>query len=155
MDKTPNLDLNEAHHFFSAECFNLAWNYIDKPVRTPEEDRYMLLLGMASLWHWTQRPDATPGNYSIGYWQVARIYALLGQPDNARQYGLLCLENSQCEGCQPFHLGYAYEALARAEALAGDSNKADAYLRLARQVSENMSDPEDRKRFLEDLATIN
>ena len=154
MDKSPAFDLNEAHRYFSAECFNRAWDYIDKPVRTPEEDQNMLLLGLASLWHWTQRPDVTPGNYSIGYWQVARIYALLGQPDTARQFGLLCLENSQCEECQPFHLGYAYEALARAEALAGESTKADEYLRLARQVSENMSDTEDLKRFLDDLATI-
>jgi len=154
MHKSPEFDLKHAHRYFSAECFNRAWDFIDKPVRTPEEDQKMLMLGMASLWHWSQRPDVTPGNYSIGYWQVARIHALLGQPDLARQYGLLCLENSQCEGCQPFHLGYAYEALARAESLAGERTKADEYLRLAKKAGEDMTDLEDRKRLLDDLATI-
>ncbi len=154
MDKSPGFDLNDAHRYFSAECFNRAWDYIDKPTRTPEEDQSMLLLGMASLWHWTQRPDVLPGNFSIGYWQVARIYALLGQADASRKYGQLCLQASQGEGTQPFHLAYAYEALARAEALAGERSKADEYLHLARQVSEKMSDPEDRKRLLDDLATI-
>jgi hypothetical protein len=154
MDKSPGFDLNDAHRYFSAQCFNRAWDYIDKPVRTPEEEQSMLLLGLASLWHWTQRPDVTPANLSVGYWQVARIYALLGQADAARQFGQLCLEISQGEGSQPFHLGYAYEALARAEALAGEHSKAEEYLHLARQVSEKMSDPEARKQLLDDLATI-
>ena len=69
----------------------------------------MLLLNLASLWHWTQRPDCTPGNLSNGYWQLSRIYALLGQADAAQQYGQLCLKSSQGEGTLPFHLGYAYD----------------------------------------------
>ena len=114
----------------------------------------MLLLSMASLWHWTQRPDCTPGNLSIGYWQVARVYALLGQADAARQYAQLCLKSSQGEGTLPFHLGYAYEALARAEMVAGNSARMKEYLELARQVSEKMADPEAKKQLLDDLATI-
>ena len=50
----------------------------------------------------------------LAYWQVSRIYALLGQADNARRYGELCLEVSQEPGVQPFYLAYAHEALARA-----------------------------------------
>lgn len=154
MDKIPGFDLNDAHRYFSAECFNRAWDYIDKPIRTPEEDQSMLLLGLASLWHWTQHLDVTPANLSVGYWQVARIYTLLGQAGMARQYGQLCLKASQSEGSLPFHLGYAYEALARAEALAGERSKADEYLRLAKQVSEKMSDPDTRQQLLNDLLTI-
>ncbi len=154
MDKSPGFELNDAHRYFSAECFNRAWDYIDKPIRTLEEDLSMLLLGMASLWHWTQRPDVTPANLSVGYWQVARIYALLGLADAARQYGQLCLKASRGEGCQPFHLGYAYEALARAEALAGDHSKAGEYLRLAKQAGDKITKPDVRKQLLADLATI-
>jgi hypothetical protein len=66
MDQDPGLDLEKAHRYFSAECFNRAWDYIDKPSRTPEEEQAMLLLSLASLWHWTQRPDCTPGNLFIG-----------------------------------------------------------------------------------------
>jgi hypothetical protein len=154
MENPPKFDLNDAHRFFSADCFNHAWDYIDKPRRTPEEDQTMLLLTMASLWHWKMRPDVTEGNLSIGYWQVSRVYALINQPENARIYGQLCLAASKGEGCLPFHLGYAYETLARAEALSGNQLKAQEYIELGKQVSEEMTDPDAKKQLLDDLATI-
>ena len=155
MDSQPGFELEKAHRYFSVECFNRAWDYIDKPTRSPEEGQAMLLLSMVSLWHWTQRPDCTPGNLSIGYWQLARVHALLGQADLARQNGLLSLEHSHGEGTEPFHLGYAYEALARAEAVAGNQAKKDEYLRLAGEVGETMTDAESKQMLLNDLATIN
>jgi hypothetical protein len=154
MSKNPEFDLQQAHRYFSAECFNRAWDYIDKPARSPDEDQIMLQLGIASLWHWSQRPDRTPTNLSAGYWQVARIYALLGQAAAARQYGQLCLQASQAEGVAPFYLGYAYEALARAEAVAGEKAQAREYLRLARQAAGQVTDPEEQKQLLDDLGTI-
>ncbi|MBN2388447.1 MAG: hypothetical protein JXB85_15630 [Anaerolineales bacterium] len=154
MDQTPEIDLAQAHRHFSLDCFNRAWVYLDMPTRSPQEDQAMLLLSLASLWHWTQRPDCTPGNLSVGYWQVARVYALLGQVEQARAYGQRCLESARGEGTLPFHLGYAYEALARAEALAGEGSKRDEYLRLAGEVSETMPDADARQMLLDDLATI-
>jgi len=154
MGKDAGFDLEKAHRHFSANCFNRAWDYIDKTNRTPEEDQAMLLLGMASLWHWTQRPDCTPTNLSIGYWQVSRIYSLLGKSDPAREFGQLCLNVSQSEEIEPFYLGYACEALARAEAVARDFAKAQEYIHLAHQASEKVSNVEDRQRLLADLASI-
>jgi tetratricopeptide (TPR) repeat protein len=154
MSKPPEVDLEKAHRHFSADCYNQAWEYIDKPARTPEEDERMLMLSMASFWHWTQRPDCTAGNLSIGYWQLARVYTLLGRLEPARHYCHRCLEESQKEGTLPFHKGYAYEALARAEQAAGDTNKVKEFLALAREVSETMTDPDDKMQLLADLATI-
>ncbi len=154
MDKTPEFDLDKAHHFFAADCFNNAWHYIDKPSRTAEDGQAMLLLSLASLWHWTQRTDVTPTNLSVGYWQVSRVYALLGQAENARQFGLLSLQESQKEGVLPFYLGFAYEALARAEAVAGDQEKAQSYIALARQAGEKVTDAEEKNMLLGDIATI-
>src|ERR1700687_1872237 len=65
----------EAHRFFSAHCFNRAWDLIRKSNRTTIECEQMLQLSQASLWHWTQRSDCTPKNLSIGNWQLSRIYA--------------------------------------------------------------------------------
>ena len=39
----------------------------------------MILYALASLWHWTQRPDCSTTNLSIGYWQAASVYALAGE----------------------------------------------------------------------------
>jgi len=154
MPDKPEFDLQAAHRFFAAECFNRAWDLIDKPDRTPDEDEQMIRLSLASTWHWTQREDCTPTNLSVGYWQTARIYALLGQAGNARRYGQLCLAASQGEDILPFYLGYAYEALARAESVVGNAEQRDAYLAAAREMAGRMPDPDAREALLADLATI-
>jgi hypothetical protein len=154
MTKKPEFDLAAAHQYFSADCFNKTWDYIDKPVRTTREGDAMLHLSLASLWHWTQREDCTDTNLSIGYWQVSRVFALLQQADNARHYGELCLEASQKKGVQPFYLGYAYEALARAEQVAGNLDKMENFLVQAHQTAALISDAEEKKMLVQDLATI-
>ena len=154
MAKKPDFDLQSAHKHFSAECFNRAWDFIDKPVRTTEEDDRMLQLSLASLWHWMQREDSTPTNLSVGYWQVSRVYALMRQADLSRHYGQLCLEASQTEGVLPFYRGYAYEALARAEQVAGEHEVMEKFLAQATQVAAALPDPEAKEQLLKDLATI-
>jgi hypothetical protein len=154
MSDQPGFDVMAAHRYFAVQCYNDAFALIDKRDRSAADDARMLHLGMASLWHWTQRPDCTATNLSIGYWQVARIYALLGQPDDARRYGFRCLEVSQTEGVEPFYAGFAYEALARAEAVANDSAKRDEYLREAYAISERITDDEEKQMLLSDLRTI-
>jgi hypothetical protein len=154
MVKKPDFDLQAVHKYFSAECFNRAWDFIDKPIRKPDEDEKMLHLSLASLWHWTQREDCTPKNLSIGYWQVSRVYALLSQADLARRYGNLCLQAAQREGVPPFYLGYAYEALARAENVDGKMDNAEKYLVEAHQIAAMLSNDEEKKMLLADLSTI-
>jgi hypothetical protein len=150
----PEFDLDVAHKYFSAQCFNQAWELMDKAGRTPDEDEQMVRLSLASHWHWTQRPDCSATNASVGYWQTSRIYAMLGQADNARRYGRLSLEAGQGEGALPFCVGYAYEALARAESVAGNRGKMAEYLREARRAAEGLPDPDTKKRLLADLDTI-
>lgn len=154
MPEGPNFDVNAAHHYFAAECFNRAWDFIDKPQRSPAENDEMLHLALTSLWHWLQRPDVTPSNLSVGYWQVARVNALRGDAASARHYGLLSLQASQAAGVEPFFRGYAFEALARAEALAGSPEIAADYLRQAWAEANQVEDPEDRKLLEKDLDSI-
>ena len=137
MAKNPDFDTASAHRYFSAHCFNSAWDLIDNADRTPEEDQQMIDLVRASIWHWTQRDDCTDQNLSVGYWQASRVYALVGQADNARRYGKMSLDKS--EGGEPFYTGYAYEALARAESVAGNKDKAEEYLGKARAFAEKVT----------------
>lgn len=101
MPQPPDFDLNAAHRYFAAACFNRAWDFIDKPQRSPAEDDEMLHLNLTSLWHWSQRSDATPTNLSVGYCQVGRVYALQGEPANALHYAMLSLQASQAAGVEP------------------------------------------------------
>lgn len=152
MAAQPEFDVQAAHRYFSAACFNQAWELIEKPDRTPAEDEEMIRLNLASMWHWTQRADVTARNLSVGYWQASRIYALLGQADNARRYGQLSLDAGQGEA--PFFVAYAYEALARAEAVAGNRAEAERYLAEAHRLAEAVAEADEHKLLLDDLGTI-
>ena len=153
MADTPNFDIQQAHKYFSADCFNKAWDYIDKDGnRSTEENMEMLHTAIASIWHWTQREDVTPETLSIGYWQIARVYCLIKQPNNARRYGLLSLQHAK--ELSPFLKGYAYETLARAEMIANKRFIMKEYLAKAHEMLELVEDEEDRQLLAKDLGTI-
>lgn len=152
MAEQPQFDLTTAHNHFSADNFNKTWEYIEQTDRSPEDDMAMLHTAIASLWHWTQREDATPENLSVGHWQVSRVYNLIKQPNNARTYGLLSLKHAKELGS--FFKGYAYETLARAEMQSGNRVAMRFYLEQAHEMAGQVSDEEDRKLLLKDLETI-
>ena len=144
-----SIDTAAAHCYFSTACFNAVWSLIDKADRTAEEDEGMINLAHASSWHWSQRLDCAPRNLSIAYWQLSRVYALIGQGQRARHYGQRCLTISRNEG--PFYLGYAHEALARAAALLDDSRAMYDHLRQAREFAEAVTDVEEKQMLVADL----
>ena len=154
MTEKPELDVEAAHKHFSAACYNQAWELLDKADRSAEEDEQMLRLSVASHWHWTQRKDYTATSASVAYWQTSRIYAVLGQAENARRYARLCLTASKEEGVESFYLGYAHEALARAEQLAGNREEMAAHLDEARRIADQVADPDAKKWLLDDLDGI-
>jgi hypothetical protein len=150
--KSPAFDLEAAHKYFAAHCFNRAWDLIEKQDRSPEEELLMVALNQASLYHWSQRPDCTDQNRSVGYWQAARIQAILGNPAEARRYAEVCLSYSR--DLEPFYLGYAFEALARAAKIAGDDPKFRQYLAAAEEKAASVPSKEDRELLEKDLAGL-
>jgi hypothetical protein len=154
MGDMPDFDVEGVHKYFSADCFNRVWGLLDKPKRTSQEDQEMVQLCLASVWHWTEREDCTDTNLSIGYWQASRVYATIGLPDEARRYGQLCLEASKGPDILPFYLGYAYEALARAEFVAGNEERAREHLAESRRIAEALPNPDAKKQLLADLDAL-
>ena len=146
------LDTAAAHRHFSTACFNAAWNLLDKQDRSADEADGMVFLAHASAWHWTQRKDCTPRNLSISYWQLSRVYAVIGQGERAWHYGERCLAISRDE--VPFYLGYAHEALARAAALLNDEEALTAHLKTAWEFAAAVTEPEEKKMLVLDLDTI-
>ena len=49
MAKKPDFDTASAHKYFSAHCFNSAWDLIEKKDRSAEEDQQMIDLAQASI----------------------------------------------------------------------------------------------------------
>ncbi len=143
-----------AHRYFAVECFNRAWDLIDKTERTPAEDEQMIRLCQSSLFHWSRREDCTDQNMSIGYWQASRAYALAGRSGEALCYGQLSLAFSNTGDIPPFYVAYAHEALARAHSVAGNRDKTESHLSEARRLTEEVSDADSKQMLLDDLATI-
>ncbi|HWQ04318.1 MAG TPA: hypothetical protein VN452_03075 [Longilinea sp.] len=154
MTQNPSFDLQKAHHFFAANCFNQVWDLVDKTDRTPEEDEQMIRLALASHYHWTQRNDYSAQSESIACWQISRVYAVLAQADNARRYAEKSLDASRRDGSKPFYTGYSYEALARAESIAGNPAKMTEYLAEAHRCAQQTPVEDDRQALLNDLNSI-
>lgn len=152
MTSPPDFDLAAAHRFFAADCFNRAWALMDLDQRTSEQERLMVALNQASIYHWLQRADCTAQQLSVGHWQASRIQVLLDHADEALRQAEVCLSFSA--GLAPFYRGYAFEAMARAEALANRLLPAADYKQRALDLAADVSDAADRQRLLDDLATL-
>ena len=139
----------EFHRKAGARCFNEAWEYLDKKRRSRDDNRCMLTLVHASRFHWGLVGQAR--ERAVADWQVSRAYAAVHEPQLA-----LLFARSSLELCEANHLSEflctAYEAMARAFAVADDSRSARKYLRKARaQLEASSADDEDRKIFLSQI----
>ncbi len=150
----PDFDVATAHAYFAAHCFNRAWKGIDAKQRTEEEAESMLGAAHASLWHWLQRPECTNQNRSIGYWQLSRVYALLGDAQLSMQFAKRCLDVSLEPSLPPLFVGYAYEALARAAKLQGDAVAVARWSQLGKQHCDRVESEESRQLLEADLSTL-
>ena len=74
---------NVARRYFAVDCFNKAWELIDKSNRTHEEDDQMIRLSLASHYHWTQRDDYTATSKSIAHWQSYELKIKLTKTKSA------------------------------------------------------------------------
>jgi hypothetical protein len=149
---SPAFDVEAAHKYFAAHCFNRAWDLIEKKDRTSEDDRLMVALNQASIYHWLQRPDCGNEQLSVGFWQASRIQSLLGNAVEATRQGEVCMLYSG--ELKPFYLGYAHEALARAAKIAGNAKLALSHKEEAKKLADDIRKKDERDLLLKDLESI-
>jgi DNA-binding transcriptional MerR regulator len=144
----------EAQRRLGIDLFNKTWTLMEKESRTTDDDDEMLHCAHASAYHWIQ--IGTAANRARGEWQCSRVHAILGQPEAAIHHAARCLAivEESPETMEEFDLPAAYEALARAYAVAGRSGEARRYLELGKAEAAKISDDDDRAIIETDLATI-
>ncbi len=152
MDKTPGFDLAEAHRYFAAQCFNGAWDLIEKKDRTDADDQMMVALSQASIFHWSQRPDCDVRRWRSAIGRRPGVQSLIGNPAEAARLGEICLSYSR--DLPPFFLAYAHEALARAHFQRGAGEEAAMHLAAAREQLPLVKDPADRDRLAAELRDL-
>lgn len=132
------------------DLFNETWRLLE---RRADDDR-MLHAAHASRFHWGEAPECGPEHKARGEWLVSRVYVVLGRPEPALWHARRCLAWCEEAGLGDWDLAYAYEACARAAALAGDAEAAADWRARARAAGDEIGGPEDREHFDEDFATL-
>jgi hypothetical protein len=144
----------EQRRRLAVDLFNRAWELMLLPERTPEQDDELLHTAYASRHHWSQ--VGTVAHSARGEWQLSRVYTVLGRPEPALYHAERCL--AYCESdpgaLEDWDLPYAYEALARAQLVAGNDDEAKRFAAQARELGQVVADDEDREHLENDLGTL-
>jgi hypothetical protein len=152
MSEEERITEQEAHKKFAVNAFNLTWDLMDKEERTPEENDQMVNAAHASRFHWGE--IGTPLEFERGEWQISRVYSILNRPEEAQYHAQRCLDICKSNHIGDFDIAFAYESMARAAAIAGQSAEAEKYIQLARESGEGIEKQGDKDYFFGELKTI-
>ncbi len=144
--------LEEEHKKFAVGLFNFTWSLLDKKDRTEEEDDKMIHAAHASRYHWGE--IGKPVHFERGEWQISRVYSVLKRSEPALYHAKRCLAICKEIKIGGFDIAFAYEAMARAHAMAGDKSECQKFLQLAKEAGEKIKKKEDREYFSGELETI-
>jgi DNA-binding transcriptional MerR regulator len=138
----------------ASQLFNETWRLMEQEERTTADDDRMVHAAHASRYHWGQVATVTPAQLARGEWQISRVYTLLGRAEPAVHHAGRVLDLCRENGIGDWDLAFAYEALARAHAVAGNAVRAREYTDQALAAAEDIAEAEERELVLADLETI-
>lgn len=136
----------------AATLFNQVWDLLDADARSEDDETTMIETALESRRLW--REVGTPKNHAISDWQVARVYAAVGDGEKARAFGEMSLALCEAHDLGPFLTGCAHEAIARAHAVAGEAPLARRHIHQATAQAGKIADAEERQLLDDDLADI-
>ena len=140
---TPAFDVTIAHRWFAIEFNNAAWDLIDLPQRTVEQNDNMLAAALASRQHWYQ--VGTLINKLRAESLVAAAYLNAGWPDLSLHHARLChaLSDQAGEDQTPFDRACVFGGLACALAKLDQWDEARERYSQALTVAHKFEDPEE------------
>lgn len=104
------------------------------------------------------RPDITGVALALnivrGEWQCSRVYATLGRGEPALFHAQRALTICEANDIGHFDLAFCYEALARAHAIAGDTDEARRWQQRGVDAARDVFEDEDCEILLADLASV-
>jgi hypothetical protein len=137
---------------YAKSLYGRVWTLLETANRTHDQDDAMIHTAHASRFHWGE--VGGPEHRARGEWQCSRVYSVLGRGEPAVHHARRCLEICEEHGIGDWDIAFAYEALARGHAVAGDADEAERYKDLARTAGDAIADAEDREIFEADFATL-
>jgi hypothetical protein len=151
MDPTKTFTLEEAHKYFAQSSNGRVWELLQKPHRSQAENDEMLYAAHACTYHW--KFAGTAVHQQRGEWLISRVHVLLGHANESLRHAQRCFELTEANRdlMQDFDIAYAFEGLARAQAMLGDHKLAEEFLVLAEQAGKAIASNEDRTIFMGDF----
>jgi tetratricopeptide (TPR) repeat protein len=143
MTEEQRMSISEFHKKIAVETNNEIWPILDKANPTRQELEDAMHMAHASRYHWSKVGERI--NLARGDYMISRVYSAMGRPEPAIYHARRCLEITQETGIGDWDLGFAYEALTRAYAIAGDREQYEKYLRMAKEAIASVKSEEDRK----------
>ena len=151
MDENKTYTEAEAHRHFAIKFNGSTWDLLDKAERTKEENERMLCSAFASCRHWLEA--GTGMHHQRGEWMIARVYSVLGLGEAAVRHANRCLDLTEQHAGEmaDFDWAFAYEAVARANAVIRSRDKALEYIALAEKAGQAIADQESKEIFFGDF----
>jgi hypothetical protein len=142
----------DEHRTLGVELYNTTWELLEGEA-APDA---VVDTAHASAFHWSHAAGATAANLARSQWLCSHVYAVLGRSEPALYHAERCLALvlGAPDEMEEFDLPAAYEALARAHAVAGRSEEARRFLALGRAEISTIADAEDREHLESQFASI-
>ena len=138
----------------AADLYNRAWDLLDSPDRTADEDDRLLAMAFASRFHWGEAEGAGDEQFAIGDWFIGHVAAHLGLGEVAMRFSARALARVTAMGVGGWLLASAYEGMARACAVTGDAaGRAEFYASAERALAE-VEDDDEREVIEDQLRSI-
>jgi hypothetical protein len=139
----------EYHRKFAVELFNRTWQLLELELRSEDDNEKMLQCAYASCYHW--REAGTALHQARGEWMISRVNSVLERSEAALHHAKRTLAICDQNGFGDFDLAFAYEAMARALAAAGNSTGYEKYFALAQEAGGKIRKKEDQITFYDSL----
>lgn len=145
------LTLEEAHKHFAQATNGRVWELLQKRDRSQAENDEMVHAAHACAYHW--KFAGTAVHQQRGEWLISHVYVVLGHGNEALRHAERCFELTESNRSlmQDFDIAYAFEGMARAQALLGDRKMAEEFLVLAQQAGNSIANEEDLSIFMGDF----
>jgi hypothetical protein len=141
------------HRELAVSTYNAAWELLDSPDRTEDEDDRALTLAFTSRHHWAEAGGGDQ-ELAIGDWFIGHVAAHLGLAGVAQRFSRRALDRVEGAGIGGWLLASVYEGMARAAACAGDTEGRTRFTERAEAALATIEDPEEREVIEEQLHSI-
>lgn len=136
-----------AQRAFAPSLNAVTWALLQKQHRTPEDNEKMLYAAFASAFHYLEVGE--PAHHQRAEWLISRVYSTLNNGREAVRHARRCLALTEQnkDALADFDRAFAFEAMARAHAVEGDSQESHKYFSLALEAGRQIADAENKKVF--------